>query len=326
MKICPNCGSKNIDLITPIDSTLWQCKTCNYIGTAIDGNDESIKEIRYNYIEKLKEIKDNKETEKVLNKKREIEFPENLEDTIQIPDKKIKKICPRCGSDNIDWFLPQNWSIWDCKTCGYRGPVIEGDENLIQEIRNDYHEKLKDENRWIKDNYENGLYEDILTDEKFERIVKELNEYDFHSDSPHHEPVSSEKDLIDGIDSNIVEIYKKIKKEILDWNNEIKFKPMNGYLTFSKYSRFLQLSLDKDKINFQLSFRKHLPFEDYKKITKESKTEKDDDDLLKLDFSINNDYEIEYALFLIKQSCKNNQKDSFLENLLLKIFPQSKYY
>ncbi|WP_225370420.1 transposase [Methanobrevibacter arboriphilus] len=38
------------------------------------------------------------------------------------------KICPRCGSKNVDWIIPQNWSVWECKDCGYTGPIIDGDE------------------------------------------------------------------------------------------------------------------------------------------------------------------------------------------------------
>jgi ribosomal protein S27AE len=54
-------------------------------------------------------------------------------------ENKIKlKICPRCGSTDIDWIIPQNWSTWLCKKCDYVGPIIEGDEKLAKQIKEDY--------------------------------------------------------------------------------------------------------------------------------------------------------------------------------------------
>ena len=46
-----------------------------------------------------------------------------------------KTICPRCGSTNIDWIIPQVWSKWECKDCSYTGPAIEADDDLIAEIK-----------------------------------------------------------------------------------------------------------------------------------------------------------------------------------------------
>lgn len=43
--------------------------------------------------------------------------------------RRIKR-CPACGSTNIKWVIPQNWSLWECFDCGYQGAiVIEEDEN-----------------------------------------------------------------------------------------------------------------------------------------------------------------------------------------------------
>ena len=36
--------------------------------------------------------------------------------------------CPKCGSTNIKWVVPQLGPIWECFDCGYRGSVIEEDE------------------------------------------------------------------------------------------------------------------------------------------------------------------------------------------------------
>ena len=51
-----------------------------------------------------------------------------------------KTICPRCGSSNIDWIIPQVWSKWECKDCSYTGPAIEADDDLIAEIKADWEE------------------------------------------------------------------------------------------------------------------------------------------------------------------------------------------
>jgi len=48
------------------------------------------------------------------------------------------KICPRCGSKNVDWIIPQNWSVWECKDYDYTGPVIEGNKKITEEIKEEY--------------------------------------------------------------------------------------------------------------------------------------------------------------------------------------------
>ncbi len=56
------------------------------------------------------------------------------------------KFCPRCGSTNIEWVLPQTWSKWDCKDCGYIGILIIEDGKIADTIREEYqkkHQKIK---------------------------------------------------------------------------------------------------------------------------------------------------------------------------------------
>ncbi|BBL63018.1 hypothetical protein MARBORIA2_11870 [Methanobrevibacter arboriphilus] len=97
------------------------------------------------------------------------------------------KICPRCGSKNVDWIIPQNWSVWECKDCDYTGPVIEGDEKIAKEIKEDYELKLKIEKSKSKKDkknkektenqekeYEETECEEELTDEEIERRLDEL--------------------------------------------------------------------------------------------------------------------------------------------------------
>ena len=54
---------------------------------------------------------------------------------------KFMRFCPRCGSTNIDWVLPQDWSKWECKDCGYIGPLIIEDGKIADKIREDYLKK-----------------------------------------------------------------------------------------------------------------------------------------------------------------------------------------
>ena len=48
------------------------------------------------------------------------------------------KFCPRCGSGNIDWILPQDWSKWECKDCGYIGALIIENGKIAEEIKRKY--------------------------------------------------------------------------------------------------------------------------------------------------------------------------------------------
>jgi len=49
------------------------------------------------------------------------------------------RFCPRCGSKNINWILPQDWSKWECKDCGYIGAFIieEGEINRSSDDTSD---------------------------------------------------------------------------------------------------------------------------------------------------------------------------------------------
>lgn len=51
------------------------------------------------------------------------------------------KFCPRCGSKNIEWVLPQDWSKWECKDCGYIGAFVIEDGAISDKIRQEYVKK-----------------------------------------------------------------------------------------------------------------------------------------------------------------------------------------
>lgn len=59
----------------------------------------------------------------------------------------LLKICPRCGSTDVKWIIPQNWSMWECMVCGYIGPIIEGNIEMAEEIHENYEESLKKEDK-----------------------------------------------------------------------------------------------------------------------------------------------------------------------------------
>ncbi len=53
--------------------------------------------------------------------------------------------CPVCGSSNVEWILPQTWSMWRCKDCGYIGALIVEDGELAEKIKAEWLKKHKKE-------------------------------------------------------------------------------------------------------------------------------------------------------------------------------------
>lgn len=47
---------------------------------------------------------------------------------------EIMKVCPRCGSKNIDWLDPQSGSVWECKDCNYTGTIIERNKAIPRNL------------------------------------------------------------------------------------------------------------------------------------------------------------------------------------------------
>jgi DNA-directed RNA polymerase subunit M len=54
-----------------------------------------------------------------------------------------EKFCPKCGSTNVFYAsgLPQLWSLWDCRNCGYRGALILEDSGLATKLRKEWAKK-----------------------------------------------------------------------------------------------------------------------------------------------------------------------------------------
>jgi ribosomal protein L37AE/L43A len=61
-------------------------------------------------------------------------------------DERGKMFCPRCGSTDVFWAsgLPQIWSVWDCRHCGYRGAFIVKDSKLADKLREEYAKKVSE--------------------------------------------------------------------------------------------------------------------------------------------------------------------------------------
>ena len=100
-----------------------------------------------------------------------------------------KTICPRCGSTNVKWIIPQVWSKWVCYDCSYTGPIIEAADDLIEEIKEDWEsnkekylkeederaqEILSGEDKWLDEDLELED-EDDLSDEEMDKLLKDLN-------------------------------------------------------------------------------------------------------------------------------------------------------
>ena len=84
-------------------------------------------------------------------------------------DFMLIKVCPRCGSDDIVWIIPQNWSMWECNNCDYTGAIIEVDEDVQKEIQSRWNEQkdvIADDS--CEDDFDN------LSDEEFEKKLDEL--------------------------------------------------------------------------------------------------------------------------------------------------------
>jgi len=59
------------------------------------------------------------------------------------------KYCPTCGSTKIFWAsgLPQLWSIWECRECGYKGALVLEDGKIAAKLRKEREKKLRERGR-----------------------------------------------------------------------------------------------------------------------------------------------------------------------------------
>ena len=57
----------------------------------------------------------------------------------------MHKICPGLDLKMYDELCSQNWSQWVCYECDYTGPIIEGNDDLAEEIHENYLESLEED-------------------------------------------------------------------------------------------------------------------------------------------------------------------------------------
>ena len=66
----------------------------------------------------------------------------NDETTNKVDPKKTRShsYCPKCGSIEVFWAqgMPQFWSLWQCRQCGYHGAFILEDGNLALKLRDEW--------------------------------------------------------------------------------------------------------------------------------------------------------------------------------------------
>lgn len=53
------------------------------------------------------------------------------------------KFCPKCGSTDVFWEqgMPQFWSLWQCRNCGYHGAFILENGNLAVKLQEEWKNK-----------------------------------------------------------------------------------------------------------------------------------------------------------------------------------------
>lgn len=52
-----------------------------------------------------------------------------------------RKVCPKCGSTNINFSVFYRPSIWKCLNCGYEGAFVVEDSKLAEKIQERHREK-----------------------------------------------------------------------------------------------------------------------------------------------------------------------------------------
>jgi predicted RNA-binding Zn-ribbon protein involved in translation (DUF1610 family) len=61
------------------------------------------------------------------------------------------KFCPKCGSADVFWAsgLPQLWSTWECRKCGYRGALVLENIEIAAKLREVFSKKRDAERKCV---------------------------------------------------------------------------------------------------------------------------------------------------------------------------------
>jgi predicted RNA-binding Zn-ribbon protein involved in translation (DUF1610 family) len=63
---------------------------------------------------------------------------------VETKKKRAIKYCPKCGSADVFWAqgMPQFWSLWQCRKCGYHGAFILEDGNLALKLQEEWKKRV----------------------------------------------------------------------------------------------------------------------------------------------------------------------------------------
>lgn len=63
---------------------------------------------------------------------------------VEAKKKRAFKFCPKCGSTDVFWVhgIPQFWSLWQCRKCGYRGAFILENGNLALKLQEEWKKRV----------------------------------------------------------------------------------------------------------------------------------------------------------------------------------------
>ena len=64
---------------------------------------------------------------------------------LEAKKKRAFKFCPKCGSTDVFWVqgMPQFWSLWQCRKCGYHGAFILENGNLALKLQEEWKKRKK---------------------------------------------------------------------------------------------------------------------------------------------------------------------------------------
>jgi len=63
---------------------------------------------------------------------------------VEAKKKRAFNFCPKCGSTDVFWAqgMPQFWSLWQCRKCGYRGAFILENGNLALKLQEEWKKRV----------------------------------------------------------------------------------------------------------------------------------------------------------------------------------------
>ena len=115
----------------------------------------------------------------IISERRQCIHLKKLQKLLYYGFGEIMKVCPKCGSNKVNWIIPQNWSVWECRDCNYTGPIIEIDSKQPKETNYGQPEinerrkrrKKRKKKSWLKSK---NTDEEELSDEEIDKKLEIL--------------------------------------------------------------------------------------------------------------------------------------------------------